>query len=149
MGTHPIFESDFDCLTDKNRTNMTERICLWAFSILYLATLVKSQQMCDDEDLDCFEGSADESSGDYSYSDNGSNWDLEKTPRNDGENEDSSPNVIDLFTGRKFLAAVVSGSCVGLLLASMAMMLVLCKARRDNTLRRYNYQAGNKNEIFA
>ena len=38
---------------------------------------------------------------------------------------------------------------LGLLLASMAMMLVLCKARRDNTLRRYNYQAGNKNEIFA
>ena len=33
-------------ILDKNRTNMTERICLWAFSILYLATLVKSQQMC-------------------------------------------------------------------------------------------------------
>merc|ERR1712083_232561 len=24
MGTHPIFESDFDCLTDSNRTNMTK-----------------------------------------------------------------------------------------------------------------------------
>ena len=38
---------------------------------------------------------------------------------------------------------------LGLLLASMAMMLVLCKARRDNSLRRYNYQQGTKNEIFA
>jgi hypothetical protein len=35
----------------------------------------------------------------------------------------------------------------GLLLASMAMTLVLCKARRDSSLRRYDYQSG-KNHLY-
>merc|ERR1712126_509083 len=41
METHPIFESDFDCLTDKGIVNMKVRI-------LFLATLVPSKQ----DDLD-------------------------------------------------------------------------------------------------
>ena len=87
-----------------------------------------------------------------------------------------------MISGKKFLAAVVSGSCVGkssfisghtglrghkgvmtssstvipvieidlgLLLASMAMCLVLCRARKDNNVRRYGYQPGKSDRTFA
>jgi len=30
MGTHPIFESDFDCLTDKNGKGGSRPIAVWA-----------------------------------------------------------------------------------------------------------------------
>jgi len=64
-----------------------------------------------------------------------------------GGEEDSS--LFDMISGKKFLAAVVSGSCVGLLLASMAMCLVLCRARKDNNVRRYGYQPGKSDRTFA
>jgi len=122
---------------------MGYRIPWQRISFLYLVGISMASSMCDDEEL-C------ESSGDDNFEASGSpDFNI-----NDGDKDirmgtDPTPGVIDLFTGRKFLAAVVSGSCVGLLLASMAMMLVLCKARRDNSLRRYNYQQGTKNELFA
>jgi len=28
MGTHPIFESDFDCLTDWNHKNTFKKVCI-------------------------------------------------------------------------------------------------------------------------
>merc|ERR1712141_298893 len=31
MGTHPIFESDFDCLTDKCKCGLSDSICLTKF----------------------------------------------------------------------------------------------------------------------
>jgi len=67
-------------------------------------------------------------------------------PMSDG-GEDST--LFDMISGKKFLAAVVSGSCVGLLLASMAMCLVLCRARKDNNVRRYGYQPGKSDNTFA
>lgn len=117
---------------------------LWSLHFFYIVGISFATQMCDDEDLDCDE----EASGDFEASGSyGTELTIDKDIRT--FTEEPSTGVMDLFTGRKFLAAVVSGSCVGLLLASMAMMLVLCKARRDNSLRRYNYQQGTKNEIFA
>lgn len=112
----------------------------WTLQLVYVIGITAAGQFCDDEDLDCTsEGSGNEGSGDYGVIDG-------KNLRNGGSEETEGASVIDLFTGKKFLAAVVSGSCVGLLLASMAMMLVLCKARRDNSLRQYNYSHGTKND---
>jgi len=70
---------------------------------------------------------------------------LNEIPSDEGENS----TLFDMISGKKFLAAVVSGSCVGLLLASMAMCLVLCRARKDNNVRRYGYQPGKSDRTFA
>jgi len=98
---------------------------------LLLLTASVLSQLSDDED---FEASG-ESSGDFdpTYSEK-PQIRLDKSP--------SEASLFDHFVNKKFLAAVIAGSCVGLLLASMAMTLVLCKARRDSSLRRYDYQAG-------
>lgn len=73
--------------------------------------------------------------------------------------------IFNLLRGKKFLAAVVTGSSIGtlflnkinliilkikigLLLAAFAMCLVLWRARKDANIRRYGYQKGKSDSNF-
>jgi len=98
-------------------------------------------ELCESSGDGLFEGSGDFTSIDNDYKETR----LDELPSNEGEDS----TLFDMISGKKFLAAVVSGSCVGLLLASMAMCLVLCRARKDNNVRRYGYQPGKSDRTFA
>jgi len=124
-------------------------------SIVLAALIQLAASRCDNtDDMDLCE----ESSGDYEIegsADFGTDYEV-KDPRQspdlgsigpvtDGE---SSSSIFNLLRGRKFLAAVVTGSSIGLLLAAFAMCLVLWRARKDANIRRYGYQKGKSESNF-
>jgi len=99
-----------------------------------------------------------ESSGDYDYSGDGADVTFtnkqprttEQTPSQTGPDspEMAESGIFNLLRGKKFLAAVVTGSSIGLLLAAFAMCLVLWRARKDANIRRYGYQKGKSDSNF-
>lgn len=106
----------------------------------------------DDMDL-CEEGS-----GDYQFESSGYEPD-NSNPKEDRDyiqpdmgstiDDGTSSSIFNLLRGKKFLAAVVTGSSIGLLLAAFAMCLVLWRARKDANVRRYGYQKGKSESNFA
>lgn len=108
----------------------------------------------DDMDL------CEESSGDYDQFESSGYEPDNPNPKEDRDyitpdmgstiNEDgTSSSIFNLLRGKKFLAAVVTGSSIGLLLAAFAMCLVLWRARKDANVRRYGYQKGKSESNFA
>lgn len=96
-----------------------------------------------------------ESSGDYDYSGDDSDVIITKEPRvtdqpviDPDSPEMAESGIFNLLRGKKFLAAVVTGSSIGLLLAAFAMCLVLWRARKDANIRRYGYQKGKSDSNF-
>merc|ERR1712168_37078 len=69
MGTHPIFESDFDCLTDDIKMNSKLKRLIWTF-----LTVTADFAFHDDEDFSVQSDSRykREASGDYDSSGDGS-----------------------------------------------------------------------------
>lgn len=115
---------------------------------LILALQIAAERCENTDDMDLCEEGSGEFSGDYTLVDDTAKYpkqapDLGSTVSDPVDGEMSS--IFNLLRGKKFLAAVVTGSCIGLLLAAVAMCLVIWRARKDSTIRRYGYQKG-KNE---